>query len=356
MNLITEQQISHSGLGVLKLVPTKPASFSSDHKFESVHSPQFATATSLVFISSKEMLLQALSFRAQGFIVLEKSFELIKHLVPETAACWTTASIQMAMVKILPLFDQKKQAYPVGVHSTAVIDPTAEIAKSAAIGPYAVIQRGVKVGNNTVISAHSVIEAFAVVGDDTLISPHVFLGTRCSVGSRCIIAPHVTIGSDGFGFFTDKNGHHKIPQIGNVIIEDDCEIGGGCVIDRATLERTLIKKGSKLDNLCHIAHNVEIGENAMLAGAFKTAGSTKFGKNLMAGGNVDINSHVEICDNVILTGRTGVVSSIIEPGMYGGFPAENHRDNIKMLVSLPHLAKLRKTVQKILKHLQLEEN
>ena len=354
--MLSEQQISHAGLGVLKLMPTQSQSFSSARSFESVHSPQFATATSLVFISSIDMLLQALALHAQGFIVLEKNFDLIKHLIPEASVCWTTTSIQQAMVKILPLFDQKKLAYPTGIHHTAVIDPTAEIAKTAVIGPYAVIQQGVRIGNNTIISAQSVIEAFAVIGDDTLINPHVFIGTRCLVGSRCIIAPHVTIGSDGFGFFTDKNGHHKIPQIGNVIIEDDCEIGGGCVIDRATLERTLIKKGSKLDNLCHIAHNVEIGENAMLAGAFKTAGSTKFGKNLMAGGNVDINSHVEICDNVILTGRTGVVSSITEPGMYGGFPAENHRDNNKTMVSLPHLAKLRKTVQKILKHLQLEDS
>lgn len=349
MNLITEAQINTAGTGILKILQK------NSYSFDSVHSPQFATPKSLVFISSRDMLVQAVCTKAQGFIILEKNYEQLKDLIPATATCWTTLSIQQAMVKILPLFDQKKMAYPDGIHPTAIIHPTAQIAKSAIIGPYTVLQQGVRIGQNTIIGSHAVIEAFAVIEDNTLISPHVFLGSFCQIGSHCIIAPHVTIGSDGFGFFTDKNGHHKIPQIGNVIIEDDCEIGGGCVIDRATLESTRIKKGSKLDNLCHIAHNVEIGENAMLAGAFKTAGSSKFGKNLMTGGNVDINSHVEICDNVILTGRTGVVSSIKEPGMYGGFPAENHRDNIKMMVSLPHLAKLRKTVQKILKHLQLEE-
>lgn len=349
MNLVTEAQINQAGQGLLNLVQA------NNHSFDGVHSPGFATPTSLVFISSEQMLIEAVSKNPQGFIILEKNFLAMKGLVPSSATVWTTSNIQHAMTKILILFDRKNLSYPTGIHPTAIIHATATVEKSAAIGPYVVIQQGARIGSGTIIGSHSVIEAFAVIEENTLIYPHVFVGSFCTIGKRCIISPHVTIGSDGFGFFTDKNGHHKIPQIGHVVIEDDCEIGGNCVIDRATLEQTTIKKGSKLDNLCHIAHNVEIGEQALLAAAFKTAGSTKFGKNLMTAGNVDINGHIEICDHVILTGRTGVISSIKEPGMYGGFPAENHRDNIKTMISLSHLAKLRKNVQKILKHLHLED-
>ncbi len=352
---ISDEQITTAGAKHLKALhlPSSPPG----HAFDSVRSPGSATPTSLVFISTPEMLAQALSFNAHGFIVLEKSFPQLKALIPETSAIWTTGNIQQAMTSVLPLFDRKNLAYPQpGIHPTAVIDPTAQISPTAHVGPYVVVQRNVKIGDAAVLGAHSVVEAFATIGEKSLLTAHVFVGSFCHVGQRCIIAPHVTIGSDGFGYFTDKNGHHKIPQIGNVVIEDDCEIGGNCVIDRATLESTIIRRGSKLDNLCHIAHNVEIGENALLTGAFKTAGSSKFGKNLMTGGNVDINGHIEICDNVILAARTGVIHSIKQPGMYGGFPAEPQRDNIKTMVSLSHLVRIRKNVQRIMKHLQLEDS
>src|SRR3989338_1389030 len=349
MNFITDDQISRAGQGLLKPVHVHA------HHYDSVHSPNFATAQSLVFISTSQMLTVALDNKAQGFIILEKSFSQIKDQLPAFVSAWTTPHIQQAMTHVLPLFDRKRIAHPTTVHPTAVIHAQAQIDSTASIGAYAVVQEGAVIGAHSKIGSHTIIEAFAQIGSDTFISPHVFVGAYFEVGSRCHIAPHVTLGSDGFGFFSDRSGHHKIPQIGNVIIEDDCEIGGGSVLDRATLEHTIIKKGSKLDNLCHIAHNVEIGENAILAAAFKVAGSTKIGKNLMTAGNVDVNGHIEICDNVILTGRTGVASSIVQPGIYGGFPAENHRDNIKNMVSFSHLTKIRKNVQKIMKHLKLDD-
>ncbi len=350
MNFISEDQISGAAANLATPIQLH------NRTFDSVHSPGATNPTSLVFVSTAAMLKQAMDNKVQGFIVLEKNYSQVKQLIPASSSLWTTTNIQHALTRILPLFDKKNLAYPeTGTHRTAVIDPAAQVAKSAKIGAYAVIQKGVQIGEDVIIGSHTIIEAFASVGESSIISPHVYIGSFCKIGNRCIIAPHVTIGSDGFGYFSDKNGHHKIPQIGDVIIEDDCEIGGNCVIDRATLESTIIRRGSKLDNLCHIAHNVDIGENALLTGAFKTAGSSKFGKNLITGGNVDINGHIEIGDNVILAGRTGVIHSIKEPGMYGGFPAEPQRDNIKTMVSLSHLARIRKNVQKIMKHLQLED-
>ncbi len=349
MNLITEQQINKVADGLLKNICAQNISF------DSVHSPEKASAKSLVFISSAEMLQLALTNKSVGLIILEKKFADLQKDIPESATIWTTSNIQQAMTRILPLFDRKAEALPVGIHPTSVIHSSAIIGKNVSIAPYAVIGAFAQIKENASIGAHAVIEAHSIIGENTLISPHVVVGLGCQIGSHCIIGSHVTIGSDGFGFYTDRNGHHKIPQIGIVVIEDYCEIGAHTAIDRATLEQTVIKRGSKLDNHCHIAHNVEIGENALLAAAFKTAGSTKFGKNLMTAGNVDINGHIEIADNVILAGRTGVISSITEAGIYGGFPSEPQKDNIKNMASFTHLNKIRKQVQKIMKHLNLQE-
>lgn len=349
MNLITDQEINRIADGLLKSIQ------SQNNSYDSVHSPDKCASGSLVFISSIDLLQKALLNKAAGLIIFEKNFPEMKKLIPTQTSVWTTSNIQQAMSRILELFDQKGMGEPNGIHPTAIIHPDAQVSEKALVGPYAVVQQFAIIKEYTKIGSHTVIEAYAEVGTHTLVNPHVVVGSFCKIGNHCIIASHVTIGSDGFGFFTDSKGHHKIPQIGQVIIEDHCEIGAGSAIDRGTLEQTLIKRGSKLDNHCHIAHNVEIGENALLAAAFKVAGSTKIGRNLMSAGNIDINGHIEICENVILTGRTGVVSSIKEPGIYGGFPAEPHRDNIKNMASLSHLNKMRKHVQKIMKHLKLEE-
>ncbi len=349
MSTVSEQQINQIAEGLLKPVRLK------NNSFLAVHSPEKSTSESLAFISSLELLQQAIQKNALGFIILEKKFAELEQQIPATATVWTTPHIQQAMTRVLQLFDRQQEKWPVGIHPTAVIHPDAVVSKKAHVGPYAVIQQFAVVKDNTKIGAHTVVEAYAQIGADTLISPHVVIGSHCEVGNHCIISSHVTIGSDGFGFFTDRSGHHKIPQIGIVVIEDHCELGASCSIDRATLEQTIIRRGSKLDNHCHIAHNVDIGENAILAAAFKTAGSTKFGKNLMASGNIDINGHIEICDNVILTGRTGVISSITTPGIYGGFPCEPQKQNIRNIATIPHLSKIRKNVQKIMKHLKLEE-
>lgn len=349
MKLITDQQLNELTADVLKPIRMQ------NNSYEGVQSPHRSHAKSLVFISSKALLELALANKALGFIIHEKSFPEVESLLPSHGSVWTTSHIQSAMVQVLNLFDPKLLTAPSEIHPTAVIHPDAKVSPKAHIAPYVVIEQFVVIKENARIGSHSVIEAHAEIGAATVINPHVVIGSFCTVGDRCIIASHTTIGSDGFGYFTDKKGHHKIPQIGRVVIEDDCEIGAGCTIDRATLEETIIKKGSKLDNLCHIAHNVEIGENALFAAAFKTAGSTKIGRNVMTGGNVDINGHIEICDNVALAGRTGVISSIKEPGIYGGFPSEPQRDNVRTMASIPKLNSIRKQVQKIMKHLNLEE-
>lgn len=349
MLLVTEEQINQSGSGVIKAV------YARQNIFDSVHTPYHATSRSLIFISSLDHLLQATSHQALGFIIPEKKVPELKKLIPNEASLWTAVNIQQAMASILTLFDRKVTSRPLGVHPTAIIDPTARVASTVEIGPYVVIQKSAVIHDDVKLGSHTVIEAGAEIGAGTMLAPHVVLGSFCKIGSRCLIASHTTIGSDGFGYFSDSKGHHKIPQVGIVVIEDDCEIGASCTIDRATLEQTRIRRGSKLDNHCHIAHNVEIGDNAIIAAGFMVSGSTKIGNNFIAAGSVNMNGHIEICDNVTLTARTGVISSIKEAGIYGGFPEELHKDNIKTMASLSHLNKIRKNVKKIMKHLKLEE-
>jgi UDP-3-O-[3-hydroxymyristoyl] glucosamine N-acyltransferase len=299
---------------------------------------EIANTKSLVFASSKSLFEKALKNNVAALILTETVYAEVENQLPKNISVWTTKNIHAAMSSILQLFDLKKEFLAGGVHPSAQIHPTAQVSAKAHIG------------------AFTVIEAHAVIGDDTIIFPHVYVGPYCEVGARCYISSFVCIGSDGFGFYTDKTfTHHKVPQIGRVVIEDDCEFGAHCAIDRATLTETRIKKGSKFDNFCHIAHNVTIGENALVAAGFIVAGSTTIGKNLMTSGGVHILGHLTVPDNVILSGRAGVTQSIEKSGMYGGFPLEEHRESTKTHVSIPHIKKLRKQVRKILNHLNLKE-
>lgn len=308
----------------------------ADPALTEVLPPEHAKATSLVFVSSKLLLDTAIERGVQAIILSDKVASESHLQINDKVTYWTTAHIAQAMSLVLPLFDNIKPYVAAGIHPTAVIHPQAHVSDQAHIGAY------------------SVIEAHARIGAGTIISPHVYVGPYCEIGERCKIASHVSIGSDGFGFFTDKNfQHHKIPQIGRVIIEDDCEFGAHCAVDRATLTETRIRRGSKFDNFCHVAHNVNIGENALLAGGFMISGSTSVGKNLMAAGGVHVTGHIQIADNVVLTGRAAVTNNIDKPGMYGGFPLESHRESLRTLTSLPHVKKLRRQIQRIFEHLNL---
>jgi UDP-3-O-[3-hydroxymyristoyl] glucosamine N-acyltransferase len=335
MKSISIDQISAVNPAAIEL---KQKPINQGMKLTSVLPPAFAKPDSLTFISEVEFYDQALANGAPAMVISEKCYLQIQAKIPAALAVWTTKNIQLAMSLLLPLFDKVADTLSAGVHPTAAVHPTAQVSPTAHIGAYAVI------------------EAHAVVGGHTVIFPHVYVGPYCEIGNNCRLAPHVTVGSDGFGYFTDKNlVHHRIPQIGKVVIEDGCEFGAHCAIDRATLTETRIKRGSKFDNFCHIAHNVQIGENAMITAGFIVAGSTIIGKNLMTSGGTHVLGHLNIADNVVLGPRSGVLQSIDSPGVYSGYPLEPYKESVKTLLSIPHVKKLRKQVSHILKHLNLKE-
>jgi UDP-3-O-[3-hydroxymyristoyl] glucosamine N-acyltransferase len=186
---------------------------------------------------------------------------------------------------------------------------------------------------------------------------HVFVGSACEIGSDCEIHPHSSIGSDGFGYAIDARGRpRKICQLGNVVIGDDVEIGSNCAIDRATLTSTRIRSGAKLDNICHIAHNCDLGEDGLYTAGFMMAGSTTIGRRFMTGGNSVVSAHLNIADDVSLQGRSNVTKSISRSGAYGGYPLQPLQDALRTTVNLGHLSKLRRDLKRVMNHLKLSSD
>jgi len=213
--------------------------------------------------------------------------------------------------------------YLSGVDKTASIDNTAEIGADVALGKNVVVSAGCKIGNNAKIFHNTVLLENVEIGNDALIFQNVSIREGCKLGNKVIVHPGTVIGSDGFGYKQDEKGvYQKIPQIGNVIIEDDVEIGANVTIDRAAIGSTIIKKGVKIDNLVQIAHNVIIDENSVMSAQAGISGSTKIGKNCILAGQVGVVGHIEIADGTILTAQSGVSKSIKKSGFYFGSPAK----------------------------------
>jgi len=210
-----------------------------------------------------------------------------------------------------------------GIDPTSFVHSSSKLGENVALGRNVVVAANCVVGNNVKIFHNSVILNNVEIGDNSIIYQNVSIREDSKLGKNVIIHAGAVIGSDGFGYRKDEKGvYSKVPQIGNVIIEDDVEIGANTTIDRAALGSTIIKKGAKIDNLVQIAHNVSIGDNTVMSGQSGVSGSVKIGKNVIVAGQVGIAGHLEIPDNVILMAQSGVAKSISKPGLYFGSPAK----------------------------------
>jgi UDP-3-O-[3-hydroxymyristoyl] glucosamine N-acyltransferase len=226
-----------------------------------------------------------------------------------------------------------------GIHSSAVIDPSAKLGQRVSIQPCAVIDPGVTIGDDTVIGAGAYIGHETVIGPNCIIYPGVSIRERTKIGSRVIIHAGAVIGADGFGFQPDQGKYEKVPQIGIVQIDDDVEIGANVTIDRARFGRTWIQRGVKIDNLVHLAHNVVVGEDTVMAAGVGIAGSTRVGKRVIIGGQAGIVGHIEIGDDTILGARTGVSKSI-SGGTWWGRVAVPLHEAKQQIVWVRNLGKL----------------
>jgi len=318
--------------------------------------PEQALRGSLVYASTPEQAAEALLHRPAILIIashLIESFDSVEN--PDTC-CFSVSNIAMGMARLLKYFDQKRYRFTQWGerHPTALVHPEATIGDGACLGPYCVIGAGAIIGEGCLIGTHAVIENHARIGARTIIHPQVFIGFDCVIGEDCEIHPHSTIGSDGFGYSVECDGRpRKISHLGNVKIGDNVEIGSNCAVDRATLTSTHIRSGTKLDNICHIAHNCDLGENGFYTAGFMTGGSTKIGRQFVTGGGTVVTAHVTLADNVVLAGRSTVTNDIHEAGRYGGYPLQPLQQAMKTVVSIGHLNELRRNLNRVMKHLRL---
>ena len=288
---------------------------------------------------------------ASSIVIVNKSFE------PQQSVAATLIKVDDAyacFAKLLELYVANKPRKK-GVSDKAVIDASAEIGQNCYVGAYAVIDSGAKVGDGSCIFPHVYLGDGVRVGRNCTINAGVKIYEGCVVGDNVIIHAGAVIGADGFGFAPNENGEYsKIPQIGNVVIEDDVEIGANTCIDRATMGSTIIHKGVKLDNLIQIGHNVVIGENTVSAAQAGIAGTSKVGSNCMLGGQVGIAGHLRIGDRVQLASKSGISNNVADDEVMMGYPAlpvsKFHRANA-VFRNLPELSKTVSKLEKELKQL-----
>lgn len=252
-----------------------------------------------------------------------------------------------SFTKLLQLYHQKQQEAKQGVHELAFVHPSVTLPDDVYVGAFAYIGNGTTIGKGARIYPQVYIGDEVVVGDNSVLYAGVKVYDKCIIGQQVIIHANAVVGSDGFGFAPGEDGSYtKIPQTGNVIIENDVEIGAGTTIDRATLGSTIIRRGAKIDNLVQIAHNVEVGENTVIAAQAGVSGSTRLGRGVMVGGQVGFVGHIKIADGTRFQAQSGVGKSIMQEGSaWAGSPAFNYQQNLKSQVIFRNLPEMEKRLR-----------
>lgn len=292
----------------------------------------------------------------------EASIVLVNNdFIPAEPVKATLVKVENAysgLAMLLNMVEQSKVKKD-GIDSTAFIAASATLGEGCYVGNFAYIGNHVKMGKNCQIYPYAYIGDHVTVGDNTIFYPHVTIYNNCQVGSNCILHAGAVVGADGFGFAPEGENYKKIPQLGNVIIEDDVEIGANTTIDRAVMDSTIIRKGVKLDNLVQIAHNVEVGENTVMAAQVGIAGSVKIGRHCMFGGQVGLAGHIHIADHVNFGAQSGVISDIKESTTVLGapaIPAKNFMRSSAIFNRLPEIYRTIGQLQREIEQLKKEIN
>jgi UDP-3-O-[3-hydroxymyristoyl] glucosamine N-acyltransferase len=298
-------------------------SFLANPKYEAF---LYTTAASIVIIGAQQQLKEKIKAT------------LIR--VPDAYAAFAT---------LLTKYQELKAQQLEGIQTPSFIAPSAKIGTNHFIAAFAYINEGATLGDHVKIFPNVVIGENVKIGNHVTIHPGVVVYADCVIGNHVTIHSGSIIGSDGFGFAPKEDGsYQKVPQLGNVVIEDDVEIGANTTIDRATIGSTFIRKGVKLDNQIQIAHNVEIGSNSVIAAQTGVSGSTKIGKNVMAGGQVGFSGHIAIADGIKIAGKTGVTKSFLTANMtLTGYPAAEQKQSLRSQVYVKNLPELEKRVQEL---------
>ena len=282
---------------------------------------EHAEAKHLSFVTEEKYIPQLATTRA-GVILVTDSLVADPSVVNDRSALILVPNARGAMAQLLQLVAQTMNPARQGIEQPSFVSEGVAIPEDAYIGAFAYIGKNVRLGKGVQIYPHVFIGDNCVIGDNTILYSGVKIYYNCVVGKQCILHSGVVIGGDGFGFEPDAQGvNQKIPQIGNVIIEDDVEIGANSTVDRAMMGSTVVRKNAKIDNLVQVAHNVEVGESTFMCAQSGIAGSTKVGKHCILAGQVGVAGHIEITDNCIFGAQTGIAGSVRKPGLYQGSPA-----------------------------------
>ena len=248
---------------------------------------------------------------------------------------------------------EKSQPKKIGIEPMSYISEKATLGTDIYVGAFAYIADDAKIGNRTKIYPQAYVGDGVVVGENTIIYPGAKVYPGCRIGSNCIIHSGAVIGADGFGFAPEEDGvYKKIPQLGIVIIEDDVEVGANTTIDRAVMDATIVHKGVKLDNLIQIAHNVEVGENTVMAAQVGISGSTKVGKNCIIGGQVGLGGHITVNDGVNIGAQAGIISNVPENAKIIGSPAIPVKDFFRSSVVFPKLPEIYRQINQLQKEIE----
>jgi UDP-3-O-[3-hydroxymyristoyl] glucosamine N-acyltransferase len=320
-------------------------------KVSSVSPIETAKQGSLAFLSNPKYIKYVYTTGA-SIVLINKDFKA------EQEVKTTLIRVDDAYKAFASLLDLYQSAIPQksGIDPQVSISKTAIVGENCYVGDFAFIGDNAKIGKNVKIYPQVYIGDNVTIGDNTILYPGVKIYQACIIGANCIVHASSVIGSDGFGFAPTDGSFKKIPQIGNVILEDDVEIGSNVSIDRATMGSTIIHKGVKIDNLIQIAHNVEIGDNTVMAAQTGISGSTKIGKNCMIGGQVGIAGHISLANNIKIGAQAGVGINVTEDGMaLWGSPAFEYKKvtrSIAVFKNLPDLATRLNQLERELKELK----
>ncbi|MCH9699018.1 MAG: UDP-3-O-(3-hydroxymyristoyl)glucosamine N-acyltransferase [Gammaproteobacteria bacterium] len=314
---------------------------------ESIEPIESCCKNSLTFAEKQKYLDIAVKKQVAAVVVPN---QLIDETVHDTCTRIVVDNVRVALALIRQRFDDCKPVdsqWP-RVHPSAVIHDSVIIPDSAMIGPCAVIGAHVTLSERTVVMANAVIESQVRIGSGTVIHPGCIIGWNCEIGADVIIKSGAVIGAEGHGFARDETGRfHRIPQRGKVVIEDQVVIGANCTIDRATYHETRVHRGCIIDAQCHLAHNVVLDEDCALVAQTGIAGSSRFGKRVMASGQTGVLDHVTIPDDTVLVHRAGVINSIKQSGMYATTPPQPFSRYLKNIAVFQRLSDVWERLRKV---------
>jgi len=323
-----DPEVTVSGLSKIEEGEPNTLSFLANKKYEEF---LYSTGASIVIVNKD----------FQPHSELPKSLTLVR--VDDAYSCFA---------KLLDVYNQMREKQP-QIEQPCFISTSAKVGEGVYIGAFSYVSEDATIRNGVKIYPNAYIGEGVIIGENTTIFPGVKIYRDCKVGANCIIHAGSVIGADGFGFAPDAEGNfQKVPQIGNVVIEDDVEIGANCAIDRATLGSTFIRKGAKIDNLVQIAHNVEVGKNSAMAAQVGVAGSAKIGERVMVGGQAGISGHIKIADNTQIVAQSGIPGNVRKSGQIlmgsPGIPIDDFKKSYFGFRKLPYiLEKLRELEEKI---------